>query len=226
MLHLRPPDDATEAEIFRRDGFLVLRGVLDPVGVAAARVSLWDHLPATFRRDDPRTWRGPVEDESGGRDLHERKGRVKLRGALRSDPALLDLLPRNEAVLAAVAALLAPRRAAPPATVRGIYLTFPMPELPQAFGHVDLHDYAIGAVAYLDEVPALGGGLLVWPGSHRDRATPIAARQHEDPTAAIELAGGPGDVILYDRNLTHAPGRNRLPYIRAALLCDFRLAGR
>jgi len=224
MSEPRPPVTASEFDRFTREGFLVLRRVLDPDGVAAARNRLWGELPERFRPEDARTWQGLVEDESGTRDLLARKGRVKLRGALRGDPALLALLPENAVIRDAVATLLAPRVAAPPRTVRGIYLTFPMPELPQSTGHVDLHDYAIGAVAYLDEVPRHGGGLLVWPGSHRDRSIPVEARQHEPSDRALELPGRAGDVVLYDRHLVHAPGRNRLPHVRAALLCDFRLA--
>lgn len=224
MLEPRPPVTATEVVRFAREGFVVLRRVLDPDGVAAARDRIWDALPDRFRRDDACTWQGPVEDESGTRDLLERKGRVKLRGALRTDPALLALLPENAVIRDLVATLLAPRVVAPPETVRGIYLTFPMPELPESTGHVDLHDYAIGAVAYLDEVPRHGGGLLVWPGSHHDRSIPVEARQHEPSAGALELPGRAGDVVLYDRHLVHAPGRNRLPHVRSALLCDFRLA--
>jgi hypothetical protein len=216
--------DDVDLARFRRDGFIVLRGVLDRGGVAAARARLWGCLPPRFRPDDARTWRGAVEDESGSIDLFERRGRVKLRGALRSDPRLLDLLPHDPTIRAAVAALMAPHAVATPVTVRGIYLTFPMPELSQAHGHVDLHDYAVGAVAYLDEVPANGGGLLVWPGTQHDRATPLAERQHVEPVDVVELTGAPGDVVLYDRHLVHAPGRNRLPRVRSALLCDFRLA--
>lgn len=224
MFESRPPVTASEVARFGREGFVVLRRVLDSAGVAAARDRIWEALPGHFRRDDARSWRGLVEDESGTRDLLDRKGRVKLRGALRGDPALLTLLPENPVIRETVAALLAPRVFAPPRTVRGIYLTFPMPELPQSTGHVDMHDYAIGAVAYLDEVPRHGGGLLVWPGSHRDRSIPVEARQHEPSDHALELPGRAGDVVLYDRHLVHAPGRNRLPHVRAALLCDFRLA--
>lgn len=224
MFESRPPVTASDVDRFTCEGFLVLRRVLDPDGVAAARDRIWEALPERFRRDDVRSWQGLVEDESGMRDLLDRKGRVKLRGALRTDPALHALLPGNAVICDAVATLLAPRVAAPPQTVRGIYLTFPMPELPQSTGHVDLHDYAIGAVAYLDEVPRHGGGLLVWPGSHRDRSIPVAARQHEPSDHALELPGRAGDVVLYDRHLVHAPGRNRLPHVRAALLCDFRFA--
>jgi hypothetical protein len=224
MSESRPPVTAREVARFTSEGFLVLRRVLDPTGVVAARDRIWEGLPERFRRDDARSWHGLVEDESGTRDLLDRKGRVKLRGTLRGDPALLALLPENPVIRATVATLLAPRAAARPQTVRGIYLTFPMPELPQSTGHVDLHDYAIGAVAYLDEVPRHGGGLLVWPGSHRDRSRPVDARQHEPSDDALELPGRAGDVVLYDRHLVHAPGRNRLPHVRAALLCDFRLA--
>lgn len=218
-----PPLATGEVARFREQGYAILRGVLDPDGVAAARARLWQFLPPHFRPDDARSWDGPVEDESGIIDLHARKGRVKLRGALRTDPSLLALLPHAPAVRAAVAALLAPRAALAPSTVRGIYLTFPMPALLQVTGHIDLHPYAIGAVAYLDEVPQQGGGLVVWPGTHRDRTTPIAERQHVPPVGVVEVTGGPGDVVLYHHDLVHAPGRNRLPRVRPALLCDFRL---
>ena len=52
---------------FKRDGFLILEGVLDPELCRQARDEMWDmiqaHLPR-MKRDDPATWDPITEEES------------------------------------------------------------------------------------------------------------------------------------------------------------------
>ena len=56
-----------QIEQFRRDGFLVLPGVLDPELCRRARDGMWEdigeHLPR-MKRDDPTTWTHLTEEES------------------------------------------------------------------------------------------------------------------------------------------------------------------
>jgi phytanoyl-CoA dioxygenase PhyH len=216
----------SEADFFREHGYLVKRGLVPRAGIAEAVDLAWALLPASFERSDPTSWQGPVEDESGPRTIEERKGRVKLRAeSLRRNPALLAMLPCNLAVLGEVQRLAGGRRFAIPEKVRGIYATFPAAAGSVVYGHVDLHDYWVGAIAYLEDVPPGGGELVVWPGSHRTTSIPIDRLQRVDWPGAVGLPGRAGDVIFYHRRLVHSPGRNRRRIVRWALLCDFGALG-
>ena len=91
---------------FKRDGYLVLPGVLDPERCRSARDKMWetlaDGLPR-MKRDDPATW-GPISDEEserlaakrpsgGGEPLLGGKGhRFYIRNGAEQD--MLDLSPR------------------------------------------------------------------------------------------------------------------------------------
>ena len=98
----------TENQIaqFKRDGFLVLPGVLDPELCRQARNEMWEtiaaHLPR-MKRDDPSTWTPLTEEEStklstqqpaiGGEPYFNGKGhRFYIRNG--TEPLILDLAPR------------------------------------------------------------------------------------------------------------------------------------
>ena len=69
----------TEHQIaqFKRDGLLVLPGVLDPALCHQVRDQMWDvilqHRPC-MRRDDPATWRPFTKEEAGSYQRHELGG--------------------------------------------------------------------------------------------------------------------------------------------------------
>ena len=66
---------------FKRDGFLVLKGVLDPELCRQARDEMWEviqaHLPR-MKRDDPSTW-GPITEAENAKLRHRPEGRGATR---------------------------------------------------------------------------------------------------------------------------------------------------
>ena len=70
------PLTADQIDQFKRDGFLVLKGVLDPELCRQARDEMWEviqtHLPR-LKRDDPSTW-GPITEEENTRLQHRPEG--------------------------------------------------------------------------------------------------------------------------------------------------------
>ncbi|MEE3259200.1 MAG: hypothetical protein VX293_08315, partial [Candidatus Latescibacterota bacterium] len=98
----------TENQIaqFKRDGFLVLPGVLDPELCRQARDEMWATIAANLprmQRDDPSTWGHITEEESaelsaqrpaiGGEPYFNGKGhRFYIRNG--AEELLLDLAPR------------------------------------------------------------------------------------------------------------------------------------
>ena len=47
-----------EISFFKREGYLIKRGVLDPDLMARARERKWDGAPDRMKPDDPTTWIG------------------------------------------------------------------------------------------------------------------------------------------------------------------------
>ena len=103
---LHQVDRLTDEQVaqFKRDGLLVLPGVLDPGLCRQARDQMWailaEHRP-TMQRDDPSTW-GPISDEEaegyqrpneGGDPYFFGNGhRFYIRNG--AEELLLDLAPR------------------------------------------------------------------------------------------------------------------------------------
>ncbi|MDE2706382.1 MAG: hypothetical protein OXI35_15030, partial [Gemmatimonadota bacterium] len=64
-----------EMRFFKRNGYLIKRGVLDPALMERARARLWDGAPPGRRRDDPDTWAGPFRaDEENPDGANHRRG--------------------------------------------------------------------------------------------------------------------------------------------------------
>ena len=70
------PLTADQIAQFKRDGFLVLEGALDPELCRQARDEMWEviqaHLPR-MKRDDPSTW-GPITEEENTKLQHRPEG--------------------------------------------------------------------------------------------------------------------------------------------------------
>ena len=70
------PLTADQIDQFKRDGFLVLKAVLDPELCRQARHEMWEviqtHLPR-MKRDDPSTW-GPITEEENAKLQHRPEG--------------------------------------------------------------------------------------------------------------------------------------------------------
>lgn len=94
-----PPLTRAELAQFKRDGYILRRGALDPSLLAAAQDAWWQCLehpdaPPRLRRDQPDTWRGELVGSDGG-DPRMSWSRLGWRSRIIGDhPALLDLLPR------------------------------------------------------------------------------------------------------------------------------------
>ena len=198
-----------EIAFFKTNGYLILRGALDPEGCSRARDMLWASLPdgTRIRRDDPSTHVGPFADSDTNDDVQDlREGyRWQLR-RVGTDSQLLDLVFCDRLVAAAEALLGAGTLRAPvvhgmpmgtqgaawpggpvdPALgtegVRGIYCTLPYGEhRPDRLGcHTDGHPFNLGIVGLIGDVPPDCGAFQVWPGSHR-RLYPTFLMQYDQP---------------------------------------------
>ena len=125
---------------------------------------------------------------------------------------------------------------------RGLYCTLPdSPPPPEQYrgAHAEaLYDtyWRLQTAVYVDDVPPGGGGLTLWPGSHRriwdywektHRQTPPPARPAGAPewdgytapplpeikadTPPVETHGPAGSVVLWHANLLHMAGQNTRP---------------
>ena len=125
--------------------------------------------------------------------------------------------------------------------LRGMYGTLPCctasGEHMDLCPHTDPHSFALGAVAYLHDVPKGGGGLCVWPSSHKEMSHAYSRVHGGDrmfdyhlilneclaKIDLLEINGTRGDVIFWSNRLIHAPGSNHSNRLRIALLGDFFL---
>ena len=165
------PLTTDEMRFFKRNGYLIKRGVLDPDLMERARARLWDGAPPGRRRDDPATWVGPFreDEENADRDNHRRGFRWNFREP-GGEPWMVRLLATDPTVWAMAEQMLGEGQLGQPARIRGIYCTL-LPygdHPPQALGcHTDAHPFHLGVVGYIDDVPPNGGSFMVWPESHR-----------------------------------------------------------
>ena len=68
-----------EIRFFKREGYLIKRGVLDPELMARARERKWEGAPARMQKDDPTTWFGPFRpDEEHGEEGRKLPQRIHL----------------------------------------------------------------------------------------------------------------------------------------------------
>ena len=69
VIVLMNPLTRDEIRFFKREGYLIKRGVLDAELMARARERKWEGAPARMQRDDPSTWFGPFRpDEEHGEE--------------------------------------------------------------------------------------------------------------------------------------------------------------
>lgn len=230
------PLSSEQVQFFKENGYLILRGVLDPTLMERAREALWAGAPEQLQRDDPDTWIGPFDENSDDPESLRYEYTWKFRKPGGED-WMIHMLPKNETIWAAAEQLLGAGTLQEPERVRGIYCMLPegdRPERPYRC-HVDQHPFHLGLVGYIDHVPADGGGFTVWPGSHkifyRDFETrytfnPLpqgqddARRVSEQPH--VDCHGDAGDVVFWHHRLGHSAGHNRSRQIRQAVLYDFK----
>ncbi|MCZ6636448.1 MAG: phytanoyl-CoA dioxygenase family protein [bacterium] len=225
---------------FKREGYLIKRGVLDPDLMARARARLWDGAPPSRKRDDPETWVGPFTPEEENRDgSNARRGyRWNFREPGGED-FMVRLLAKDPSVYGMAEQLLGKGKLIEPERIRGIYCTMPydveIPERPPGC-HVDAHPFHFGVVGYIDFVPPGGGGFTVWPKSHRSFYYDFYSQHKIEPTgqydtdretigkewAFADCHGAPGDIVFWHHRIGHTASPNGSRQIRQAVLYDFR----
>ncbi len=228
----------SEIDQFYREGFVIKSLNLNATCRERALDLVWTKLPTSFRRDDPNSWHGIVADSCHELDLVARRGRLKFRECLRSEPWLFDMLAGNKDVLGMIEQFLGKDQVLRPKYFRGIYPIFPcgLAGKKQVNPHIDGHAFQVGGVLYLDDVAPSGGGLHVWPGSHlpmmEQQRTHHGRRIHSEGldqllsrykrnASPLEIHGPAGTLILWHQRLVHGAGLNATTRVRQAMFCDF-----
>ena len=149
---------------------------------------------------------------------------------------LIDFLPEDRNARAVAQQLLG-GDLKPSRRVRGLYSVFPSSEVPKPLGpHTDRVSHQLGGFAYLDRVPAGGGGFTIWPGSHKRVAPGFNSQSNWDPneklgpllaevvadTTPLELCGSGGMVVFWHGRLVHSVGQHRGDGVRLAVPCDWQ----
>ena len=227
-----------EMRFFKRKGYLIKRGVLDPGLMERARARLWDGAPPGRRRDDPDSWTGPwrEDEENPESDNHRRGFRWNFREP-GGEPWMVRLLATEPKVWAMAEQMLGEGRLVQPERIRGIYCTLPYGDHPpQALGcHTDGHPFHLGVVGYIDDVPPGGGSFMVWPESHRafyptftsqylrdnDEAAYEKVRTAFNERTPIDTHGRAGDIVFWHHRLGHMASPNTSRQLRQAVLYDF-----
>lgn len=231
-----------DIRFFKREGYLIKRGVMDPDLCARARERLWDEPPPSIKRDDPESWVGPIKPEEESDDPENlKKGFGWRYRRLGKEPWMAEMLPRSEFVKSAADQLLGEGRYILPERVRGIYCTLPQPEgaerKPRHL-HVDAHPFNFAIVSYIDTVEPDGGGFTVWPKSHQKFFFDYHSRYANEPTPQLEVDraeflsdeansyqtfGEAGDIVFWHHRMGHMASINYTKQIRKAVLTDFKL---
>lgn len=228
--------NADELGFFARNGFLRVPGVASEADCQVLIEETWKLLPAHWRRDEPAGWTGSVQDSCHTAPVDFRRGHLKFQ---KGSFPVLDVhhacfatdSPLGQAAQALLGVPLAPVRH------RGLYCV-----VPTEFGepasrpahHIESHPAHLIALTYLADVAQGGGGLLVWPGSHRELYRTMGSKlEHVSTPASIEaysrwtryepfeVFGRRGDSVLIHHRLLHAPSVNRSSRMRYAFLCDY-----
>lgn len=81
----------------------------------------------------------------------------------------------------------------------------------------DVQSFTVGTAVYFDDVPPRGGGLTVWPGSHRQVTEYFASNAYDEMESGnfeqvegspFEITGSAGTVVLFHNKLVHCGGVN------------------
>ena len=240
-----------EVSFFKENGYIIKRQALDPDLMQKDIDLTWQKLPDSFERTNPETWKGIVTDCMKTQSLTLRRGLVRLRKCLYSNELLMDLLPDNPIVWGVLEQLLGEGQVEKMPRChrrRGVNCIFPLPESKYMLGpkdlsvlinalrlpHYDEGPKQIVTIGYLDDVLPGGGGLYLWPKSHRLMYRAFNSRSGKYPNLLlplvrsiyklrrpVELHGGAGDVIFFHHRLLHRISINCTQRIRYATVWDF-----
>lgn len=222
---------------FARNGFLHVPRWIDGDTCGKLVDHTWTRLPPEWRRDDPLTWSGSVGDSCHVANTRVRRGLFQFQGGdLLQSPVIDGAFASNARGGELAQALLG--HPLGKFKVRGLYCIVPMAEsirYPRpAKPHIELHPSQLIALCYLEDVVPGGGGLHVWPGSHRELYPALGSKLEHIATPAYEAAfvrwagrqplevpGRQGDIVIIHHRLLHAPSLNRSPNMRYGFLCDY-----
>ena len=232
----------TEDEIrfFKREGYLVKKGALDPELCARARERLWDDPPPSLKKDDPDSWVGPIkpEEESMDKSNYKRGYRWQYRKVGR-EPWMVELLAKIQLCGGDAERCWVRENFREPVGVRVLYCTLPMrcPAPPRHRMWMPMRSI-LPVVGYIDHVPEDGGGFTVWPKSHRTFFFDYQTRYLREPLPRMEkhreqfqscdensyqTHGEPGDIVFWHHRIGHMASQNFSRQIRKAVLYDFKL---
>ena len=179
-----------EIQAFKRQGFLIKRGILDPELMARAREAKWAGAPPRLKKEDPTTWLGPwlPEEETSDAEQNCRTGFTWKYRVPASEKWLVGMMATNPVIFGWAEQLLGkgevvtPDKRDGPSGTRGIYCRLPAGHLPEepTICHCDvgpdhLHSTAnktlfapgLGVVGLIEDIPPHGGAFTVWPGTHQ-----------------------------------------------------------
>lgn len=223
---------------FARNGFLHVPRWIDSDTCSKLVDHTWTRLPSAWRRDDPSTWSGSLGDSCHIADIKARRGLLKFQGGdLLRNPLIEGAFASNARGGQLADALLG--HPLGKFRVRGLYCIAPMPASMSAPGpaeaHIEAHPSQLIALCYLEDVAPGGGGLHVWPGSHRELYPALGSKLEHVATPAyeaafvrwaglepVEVPGRQGDIVIIHHRLLHAPSVNRSPQLRYGFLCDYQ----
>ena len=228
-----------EIQTFKRQGYLIKRGILDPELMARARERKWAGAPPRMKKDDPTTWPGPWRPEEERPDPSDNfcLGFTWKYHEPGSEDWLVGMIATNLVIFGWAEQLLGEGEVVTPERVRGIYCQLPQGHLPEeptichcdvgpdhlhSTSHEVLFASGLGVVGLIEDIPPHGGAFTVWPGTHRviyklflsieglERNEAYKKRIIEINDALhVEGFGKAGDVLLWHRLLAHTAGHNR-----------------
>lgn len=211
-----------QIESFKRDGFLLFRGLIPSTQASAWREEVMDYFG---RPQSPDAWRQALQTYKADSFYLRNDPTPLSHGALRAIYADLHASAHwhgeNELVMRPG------NEASPWLGARAPHLDFPV--------YAPLRTLA-NSVLYLSDVEERGGAFMYWPGSHRVawdyfRRNPgdylsqgsrsqdqtFAILRQEVPGEPIEFTGAAGDVMIWHSLLLHSASVNTRAATRYAI---------
>jgi len=122
-----------EISFFKREGYLIKKGVLDPELMARARKRKWVGAPGRMKPDDPTTWIGPfrTDEETPEQEANCKVGYYWQYREPAHEEWLVRMMVANPIIVGWVGQLLGEGTFDVPESVRGIYCRLPMGDAPE-----------------------------------------------------------------------------------------------
>lgn len=241
-----PIIDAAEREFFEENGYVKLEGVVPEDHCEAVIDAIWDHLG--HDRDDPDTWYEPPEglDEpfsaAGMIELYHHPAMWNVRQHPTVYQAFAELLG-DEHLWTSIdrVNMTPPRREEHPeldaSFVHWDVDTSDLPEIEVQSGGTPQVPYGVQGVVYLDDTTETQGGFCCVPSLYAELEEWVEDQPEDrDPFSPdlegyeVEaIPGGQGDLLIWDRLLTHGNGSNEADeprYAQYVLMYPERFADR